>query len=203
MKKQTLTGIALLIFTMSVGPASAGPGHGHSKGRFMAFFDTNGDGSVNMAEFNSAAMSRFNRIDADNSGLISKDEFKAYVRSRKAERKLRRFKRIDTNGNGTVERQEFLAHKQAKAERRFTRMDKNGDGSVSQKELASHQKRKHRGKRMFNRLDGNADGQISQKESMNAWSNWFKRIDANNDQVVTTGEVKAYRNNLHGKRSHK
>ena len=195
MKKQTVTGAALLVLAMTAAPAIADDG----KGRFMKHFDTNNDGSVNMAEFNAAAAARFKRMDADASGVISKDEFRAYMRGRKDERKQHRFGRMDSNGNGSVERDEFLAHKQARAERKFTRMDKNADGSVSKEEYAGCKERKHQKKRMFTKIDENGDGQISQNESLAAWSNWFKRIDANNDQVVTTDEVKAFRNQIHGK----
>jgi Ca2+-binding EF-hand superfamily protein len=199
MKKQIVTGAALLIFAMTTAPAIAGHGHGHGKGHFMTFFDTNNDGVVNMAEFEAAATERFKRMDADGSGVVSKDEFHDYMRVRRDERKQNRFERMDTNGNSMVERDEFLAYKQQKAERRFTRMDKNGDGSVSKEEYASCQKRKHNKGRMLKRMDENGDGQISQNESLSAWSNWFKRIDTNSDQVVSADEIKAYRNRIHGK----
>lgn len=195
MKKYTVTGSALLVLAMIAAPAIAGDG----KGRFMKHFDTNNDGSVNMEEFNAAAVERFKRMDADNSGAVSREEFRGYMRARKDERKQKKFARMDSNGNGSVERDEFLAHKQARAERKFTRMDKNADGSVSKEEYASCKERKHQKKRMFTKMDENGDGQISQNESLAAWSNWFKRIDANNDQVVTTDEVKAFRNRIHGK----
>lgn len=195
MKKYIATGSALLVLVMSAAPAIAGEG----KGRFMKNFDTNNDGSVNIAEFNAAAAERFKRMDGDANGILSKDEFRAHMRAKKGERKQKKFARMDTNGNGTVERDEFLAHKQAKAERKFTRMDKNGDGSVSKEEHASCKKGKHHKKRMFKRMDKDGDGQVSQNESLTAWSNWFKRIDANNDQVVTADEVKAFRNRIHGK----
>jgi len=195
MNKYIATGSALLVLAMSTAPAMAGGG----KGRFMKHFDTNNDGSVNMAEFNAAAAERFKRMDSDANGILSKDEFRAHMRAKKDERKQKKFARMDTNGNGSVERDEFLAHKQAKAERKFTRMDKNGDGSVSKEEHASCKKGKHHKKRMFKRMDKDGDGQVSQSESLTAWSNWFKRIDANNDQVVTADEVKAFRNRIHGK----
>jgi len=195
MNKQTVTGAALLIIALGTAPAMAGGG----KGRFMKHFDTNNDGSVNMAEFNAAATERFKRMDGDADGILSKDEFRSYMRARKDERKKKKFARMDTNNNGSVERDEYLAHKQAKAERKYARMDKDGNGSVSKEEFASCKKRKHHKKRMFKRMDKNGDEKITQKESLTAWSNWFKRIDANKDQIVTTDEVKAFRNKIHGK----
>lgn len=198
MKKHTVTGIALLVAAMSTVPALADGSHG--KGRFMAFFDTNNDGMVNMAEFNAAAAERFKRMDTDANGTVSKEEFRAYLATRKAEREQKKFARMDSNANGTVERSEYLAYQQARAERHFARMDKDGNSIMSKEEFASGQKRKHHKQRMFERMDTNKDGQISQNESLVAWSNWFKRIDANNDQVVTADEVKAYKGQLHGKK---
>jgi len=195
MKKQIVTGVALLVIALSTAPAMAGGG----KGRFMKHFDTNNDGSVNMAEFNAAAAERFKLMDSDANGILTKDEFRSYMRARKDERKQKKFARMDTNNNGSVERSEYLAYKQAKAERKYARMDKDSNGSVSKEEFASCKKGKHHKKRMFKRMDTNGDGQITQNESLTAWSNWFKRIDANNDQVVTTDEVNAFRNKIHGK----
>jgi len=196
MKTQKMTGAVLLILAMGTAPAIAGGG----QGRFMKQFDTNKDGSVNMAEFNAAAAERFKRMDSDGSGAIGKNEFRAYTRARHGERKQKHFERMDRNNNGSVERDEFLDHKQAMAERKYARMDKDGNGSVSKDEYAaSGKKGKHNKKRMFKRMDKDGDGQVSQSESLTTWSNWFKRIDANNDQVVTTDEVKAFRNKIHGK----
>lgn len=195
MNKKTLIASVFVSLAMNGALVMAGDG----QGRFMRHFDTNNDGRVHLEEFNAAAADRFKRMDADANGVIDKDEFRAYVRARKDERRQRKFARIDSDANGVVERSEFLAYKQAKAERKFTRMDKNADGIISKEEYASCKKRKHHKKRMFKRMDKDGDGKITQDESMTVWSNWFKRIDANHDQVVTTDEVKAFRNKLHGK----
>jgi len=197
MKKHTVTGAAILVLGMTSVTVQAGQGHG--KGRFMKFFDTNKDGVVNMAEFETAAAKRFERMDADGSGELSREEFREHIRNRRHERKQKHFERMDTNGNGSVERAEFFAHKQARAERKFARMDKNGDGSVSKQEHSTCKKGKHHKKRMFKRMDGDGNGQVSRAESLAAWTNWFKRIDANSDQVVSADEVKGYRNRIHGK----
>lgn len=198
MKKQTLTGVTLI--AMAISSATAMADEGRANGRFMKYFDTNADGSVDMAEFKIAAAERFKKMDADNDGIVSKDEFRSHMRARKDERKEKSFARMDTNGNGSIERDEFLAHKKARAERKFTRMDKDANGSVSKEEYASCKKRKYDKKGMLKRIDTNGDGQVTRDESLSAWTKWFKYIDANNDQVVTADEVKAYGNKLHGKR---
>jgi Ca2+-binding EF-hand superfamily protein len=197
MKKQSVTGIALLVVAMTAVPVLAADSHG--KGRFMAFFDTNNDGMVNMAEFTAAVEQRFKLTDTDANGFVSKEEFRAYLGARKEERQKKKFARMDSNANGTVERSEYLAYQQARAERQFARIDKDGNGAVSKDEYESGRKHRHHKRNMFERMDTDKDGQISKNESLTAWSNWFKRIDANNDQVVTTDEVKAYKNQIHGK----
>ena len=72
MKKQTLTSIALIAIAISSGAAMAAEGNANGNGRFMKYFDTNGDGSVDMAEFNTAAAERFKKRDADNNGHITR-----------------------------------------------------------------------------------------------------------------------------------
>lgn len=198
MKKQLMTGATLLALAMATSQTMAGSG----SGRFMHFFDTNKDDMVTMEEFNAAAAERFKKMDADGNAVISQDEFRAYRDARQQERKDSRFTRMDSNGNGTVERDEYLAYKQKKAERGFTRMDKNADGVVSKEEFSSCRKHKKGGHgSMFERMDENKDGQVTQQESLTAWKNWFVRIDANKDQVVSADEVKAYRDRLHGERA--
>lgn len=188
------TAICMAILAGAASPAIAGSG----KGRFMEFFDTNHDNVVTMAEFQAEAANRFKRMDTDKSGIVSKDEYRDYMRQRKEERKHNGFARMDQDANGMVTRDEYLAYKQQHAERRFTRMDKDGDGVVSKEEFEACQKRKQNKHRMFDRIDANHDGQLTEQESLTAWGDWFKRIDANHDQVVNMDEVDAYRNRLHG-----
>ena len=184
-------------------PALGGDGkYSNGKSRFMSFFDTNGDNIVTMEEFNTAAAARFNRIDADSNGVISKDEFHAYMGKKRQERNAQRFQMMDSDADGQVSQQEYLTYKQQKAERRFKSMDLNNDGVVSQEEYEarksrwSGRKHGHRGKGgIFAKLDANGDGQITRDESLAAWTSWFKRIDANGDQIVTAEEVRDYRNN--------
>jgi Ca2+-binding EF-hand superfamily protein len=84
-------------------------------------------------------------------------------------------------------------------------MDANNDGMVSKEEYAARKsgwsgnKYGHHGKgKIFAKLDANNDGQLTRDESLGAWTNWFNRIDANSDQVVTADEVRDYRNRKMG-----
>jgi len=193
-----LTTLSVVLFSQLALAGSPGH-HGHKGGKFMRFFDSNNDGQVARAEFEKAAVDRFKRIDTDTSGTVTKEEFKAYVKQRRAKRRERKLGKIDTNGDGNVSKEEFVAYKTKKIERGFTRMDKNNDGQISKEEFTSH-KRKHRKspRKIFKRLDINGDGQITQAESLQKWGKWFDRLDANNDGTVTTVEIK----NARHKRRH-
>ena len=199
---RTLLVIGLTVFSAA---AWAGSGkYGDSKGRFMGFFDTNGDGVVTMDEFNAAAANRFDNMDADNNGVVTLEEFKTYIGQKRSERRRQKFQAMDNNKDGQVTQDEYISYKQKRAESRFQNMDANKDGVVSKEEYdlrksrwSGHHKHKHGhhgGKGgIFAKLDVNGDGQIPREESLEAWTNWFKRIDTSNDQVVTEEEVRVYR----------
>lgn len=192
----------LMIGVLSLGLSTAGVALADKgPGKFMRFFDSNQDGTVTLEEFNQASAERFARMDADGDGNMTRDEFRDYVKSRRAERKQAKFQRMDSDGDGSVSQAEYVAYKTAKAERRFAYMDKNGDGKVDQGEYASCMKKRghhHKG-RLFDKLDANGDDVVTQAESHAAWSEWFKRIDANQDNLVTQDEVMQYRKHKWGK----
>ncbi len=190
--------------------AIAGPEdhHGAGKGgRFMSFFDTNSDKRVTMDELNKASKTRFAKIDADGNKVVSADEFKKYIDERRRQRQLARFKMADQDANGHVSRIEYMRFKAQRAEQRFLELDVDADGLVSSDEFLASRHRRHGGRsdgksgrgsrrmRFFSKLDGNGDGHITRDESVIAWSNWFKRIDGDRDQIVTEKEVIKFRNN--------
>ncbi|MGD8568414.1 MAG: EF-hand domain-containing protein [Gammaproteobacteria bacterium] len=199
MKNQVLGGLLVMGCALLATPVLAGSGH-HGKGRFMEFFDTNGDNLVTLEEFNESAAKRFDRMDDDGNGVITSAEFGSYISERRAEWRERKFAMMDSDKDGQVSRDEYVAYRQQRAERRFQYMDTDNDGKVSKSEyedFKSHRKHRKHGRhgkgRIFAKLDGNNDGQITREESLAAWRNWFKRIDANNDQVVSGDEVVQYR----------
>ena len=196
MKNQIL-GIMVVAGCVSLAaPVLAGSGH-HGKGRFMEFFDSNGDNLVTMEEFNGSAATRFDRMDEDGDGVVTAQEFGSYIGERRAEWRDHKFASMDSDKDGQVSQDEYVAYKQQRAQRRFQYMDTNKDGKLSKDEFRDHKKNRkhgHHGKgRIFSKLDADNDGQITREESLTAWRNWFKRIDANNDQVVSADEVAEYR----------
>lgn len=85
-------------------------------------------------------------------------------------------------------------------ERMFTRLDTNKDGKISREEFdafrqqnakvdAAATKAGKRGERMFQRFDKDKDGFLSRSEAdaVLAWR--FKRMDANNDGILTLEEL--------------
>lgn len=74
---------------------------------------------------------RFGRLDANEDGVLDRDE----LAGRKAERitfkQRRRMHVLDTNKDGSVSKEEFLAERKA----RFSMIDLNGDGKITAEDL--------------------------------------------------------------------
>jgi Ca2+-binding EF-hand superfamily protein len=90
---------------------------------------------------------RMKRMDINNDGVISRDEWKG---------KPEVFDKIDKNGDGSITREEFDAAARRQAGR-FDQMDTNNDGRISRDEWKGQPKR-------FDRLDVNGDGVITKEE---------------------------------------
>lgn len=90
---------------------------------------------------------RMKRIDINNDGAISRDEWKGRPEA---------FDRIDKNRDGSLTREEFggAARRQGG---RLDQMDANNDGQISRDEWKGAPKR-------FDRLDANSDGVITKEE---------------------------------------
>lgn len=196
--------VATISLASLTGIAMAGAGqHSHHKGgKFMSFFDSNQDNIVTMDELNAASKSRFAKMDTNGDNTVSRDEFDNRIKQRRQEHQELAYKTVDENNDGNISKAEFASHKQKQADRQFQNMDSNNDGVISPGEFATgkHQrngkKYQHQyGKRIFAKLDANSDGKITQDESLTAWTNWFKRVDENGDQIVTLEEVQKFRSN--------
>lgn len=85
-----VTAFALPAFAQEAAPAAA-PAEGgkppvaRKHGDFIKKLDTNGDGAIDKAEFVADAEAKFTKLDADNDGKVTADEFKALRDKMRAE----------------------------------------------------------------------------------------------------------------------
>lgn len=99
----------------------------------FATMDTDGDGSINEAEFvakaqadaQERAAAMFARLDADGDGVLSQDVLQSRSRGGNPERMI---SRLDTDDSGGVSAEEFEAGMEKMAERRNKGGKKRGGG---------------------------------------------------------------------------
>ena len=135
---------------------------------FLAI-DRNRDGFVTQAEANSFRTSihgerqerrlerrqaRFQRLDQNRDGAISREEF--FARGDRAERRENRRERRSERRERRMERR--ADHGLRFGARAFQRMDANRDGRVSLAEATEQRLRR------FDRLDSNRDGRVTREE---------------------------------------
>lgn len=94
---------------MSRGHHGGGHGRGMMAMRVMERFDTDADGKITQAEIDTTVAEMYAAADADTSGGVSLDEFKAAYAREFSDLKVRAFQRLDTDGDGSVSKAEFEA----------------------------------------------------------------------------------------------
>jgi EF-hand domain pair/EF hand len=147
MGKMILSIGAALLASASVG---AQPPGGHDP---MAMLDSDGNGSVSLAEFRQHAAGMFKKLDPDGDGRVTVAELRAHhdaMRShhrgpdgasgppdgdRRGPPPPPRIEQADSDGDGVVTLAEFTAM----VEKHFAAADANGDGGVTREEFrAAH-----------------------------------------------------------------
>jgi Ca2+-binding EF-hand superfamily protein len=99
--------------------------------------DTDGNGTVALAEFQAFTQKRLLRADSNSDSRISLDEWKARPTEAKAKRDpAKMFGRLDKNDDGFLETTEM----EPMIQRRFERLDANADGALSEEELSARRK---------------------------------------------------------------
>jgi Ca2+-binding EF-hand superfamily protein len=94
--------------------------------------DTNGDGKLDLAEFQAKLTARLMKADTNGDGRISLEEWQARPAARNGKRDPAKvFSRLDKNGDGFLDDSEIAAL----AKRRFHHLDADSDGFVTEQEL--------------------------------------------------------------------
>ena len=117
----------------------ARPGMGRRAARFLRIFDTDGNGSVSLAEIQAEQKRIAGAADVDGDGVLSVDEFRRRGRLIRSLGATSLFDMLDTDGDWKVTSVEIAAP----SARWFKRYDANGDGAIAADELP--QRRPHPG----------------------------------------------------------
>lgn len=100
--------------------------------------DTNRDGRISLAEADAypRLATVFNKIDANNDGVLTRNELRAHHEYQRDQK----FSKLDRDGDGYLSMAEVTGRKPLAAH--FAKLDKNADGRLSRDEfLHSHAKR--------------------------------------------------------------
>jgi len=147
MKTSTKLSLAFLTFAGLVSGVAyaAGPDGGAGapggRGGMMRFdrLDTDNSGDVTFEEFSAMLKSRVGEADANKDGKITVDELAAEIEKIRAERVAQRLiDRFDTNGDGMLTAGEV----DSRQEKMFALLDKNDDGKIEKDEMP--QRKGHR-----------------------------------------------------------
>lgn len=84
-----LSALVVGVFSVPAYADSHGDGE-HKKGRVFKKLDANEDGTISRAEFDAMHEKRFEAMDADGNGEISKEEAKSHREQRREKRQERR-----------------------------------------------------------------------------------------------------------------
>lgn len=144
--------IAALLLVPAIGFSAADTeGVKRPRAAHLSKADTDGNGQLSRAEVAKALprlARKFDQIDLNKDGQLSRDEMKAWKKTRKhayrkqikTDRQARaaeRFKHADTDGDGAISRDEAQKHAPRLA-KRFDRIDSDKDGKLTQDELRAY-----------------------------------------------------------------
>jgi EF hand len=93
----------------------------------MNTWDTDHDGTLDLAEAKQAAAAKFDSLDVDHDGTLDRKELPVSLVHQKA------FKHVDSDHDGTVDKAEYTALVEA----RFKAADTDQDGTLSAAELST------------------------------------------------------------------
>jgi hypothetical protein len=126
MTRYKLTVTALMLGIVGAA-ATIAPAQAASSTAQLKTWDTDHDGTLDLAEAKKAAESKFDTLDTDHDGTLDSKEIAP------AEVHKMSFSKADTDKDGTVDKSEYLAL----VETRFKAADTDNDGTVSDAELST------------------------------------------------------------------
>ena len=109
-----------LVATAALAPQA----HAVTASHFISRWDTDHDGTLDMAEINRAADAAFTRLDVDHDGTLSQQELGSRVTPAE-------FAAADTDHDGTLDKTEYLSI----VDKSFQAVNKDSDGTVDAAEL--------------------------------------------------------------------
>jgi len=140
MMKTTIAVLAATsMLALSSPPGFAQDGDGFQRGRegggmrqMFNRLDSDNSGDISLEEFETLGMlGDLGAIDTDNDGILSVDEIIAHMDARRAERRRERIeRRFDLDGDGQI----TIAEIESQRQKRFALMDSNDDGTISRDE---------------------------------------------------------------------
>lgn len=150
--------------------------------------DTNGDGSVDLAEMQAArpdfTVEKFNTADGNGDGLLSRDELRA------AHGKGGRNKNLDTDGDGSFSFTEMQKAHPDLTQEQYAAFDGDQDGKLTRTEL-----KQGFGREMFSRIDQDGSGGVSLSEMQShrsgATQEDFAKLDTDGNGQLSREELKA------------
>ena len=147
MFKRTLIAALFLVPALGFAADNATAPKGERGSHFFKKADADGNGALSRAEADKAMprlAAKFDQIDTNKDGQLSRDELKAWRKTHKHAHK---------HGNKT--------ERHARAAERFKHADANGDGMISRAEAGKNAPRLAQ---KFDAIDANKDGQLTQDE---------------------------------------
>jgi Ca2+-binding EF-hand superfamily protein len=150
--------------------------------------DTNGDGSVDLAEIQAArpdfTVEKFNAADGNGDGLLSRDELRA------AHGTAREHRNLDTDGDGSFSFEEMQKAHPDLTQEQYAAFDGDKDGKLTRTEL-----KQGFGREMFARVDQDGSGGVSLSEMQShrsgATQEDFAKLDTDSNGQLSPDELKA------------
>lgn len=165
---------------------------------------------ITKEQWQERGLKRFNHLDKNGDGFVTKEEFLAGRPNRpnkpkgpegkKRPGRGKLFERMDKDGDGKVSREEWMGPQNL-----FRYLDKDKDGFITKAELEGARKERQarkegkKGGGPLARMDKNGDGKISKEEFLAGHMERFKALDKDGDGRLNRRELQALRRNQKGR----